>query len=200
MTTAMEDRVRHLFGTSIETKLLAADSLSESIARAGQRLIDCLLNDGKIILCGQGGSAANTKHFSTAMLNHFEVERPSLPIINLCSDISVLTSYGNDNNYEQSFAKQIQALGQETDVLMLLTTSGNANMMLNALHAADEQGMDTIALSGRDGGVLACHLGPEDIEIRVPADNSARIREIHLFILHCFCNLIDHSLFGQESV
>ncbi len=199
MTTQMEDRTRHLFGISIETKIMAADSLSESIARAAQRLIDCLLNDGKILICGQGGSAANTMHFSSAMLNHFEVERPTLPVINLCSELSALTSFANDNNYEQAFAQQIQALGGENDVLMILTTSGNATPMMNALHAADERGMDTIALSGRDGGVLASHLGPEDIELRVTSDNSARIREVHLFIIHCFCHLIDNALFGQET-
>ncbi|KTD14039.1 D-sedoheptulose-7-phosphate isomerase [Legionella israelensis] len=193
------ERVKHLFGVSIETKILAADHLSESIGKAAQRLIDCLLNDGKILICGHGGSTANCMHFSASMLNHFEVERPSLPVINLCSELSSLTSFANDNKYEQVFARQILAFGQESDVLLILTTSGNSNTMLNALHAADERGMDTIAMSGRDGGVLANHLGPEDIELRVSADNPARIREVHLFILHCFCNLIDQALFGQVS-
>lgn len=193
----MEERVKHLFGVSIETKILAADHLSESIAKAAQRLIDCLLNDGKILICGHGGSTANCMHFSASMLNHFEVERPSLPVINLCSELSSLTSFANDNKYEQAFARQILAFGQESDVLLIMTTSGNSNTMLNALHAANERGMDTIAMSGRDGGVLANHLGPEDIELRVCSDQPARIREVHLFILHCFCNLIDQALFGQ---
>ena len=193
----VEDRVRQLFGNSIETKIAAADALSDAIGKAALRLVKCLLNDGKIILCGNGGSAANCLHFSTAMLNHFEVERPSLPVITLTGDTASLTALANDGHYAHAFARQIHALGQDGDVLLALTTSGNTDSILNAVNAANERGMDIIALSGRDGGVLANHLGPEDIEVRVVADNAARIREIHLFILHCFCDLIDQSLFGQ---
>lgn len=193
----MEDRVRQLFGNSIETKTAAADALAGAIAKAGLLLVKCLLNDGKIILCGNGGSAANCLHFSSAMLNHFEVERPSLPVITLTGDTASLTAIANDSQYDHVFARQIHALGQNGDILLALTTSGNTDSILNAVNAANDRGMDTIALSGRDGGVLANHLGPEDIEVRVVADNAARIREIHLFILHCFCDLIDQSLFGQ---
>lgn len=193
----MEERVRHLFGLQIETKIAMADALSDSIARAGQRLVNCLLSEGKILICGNGGSSANCMHFSSAMLNHFEVERPSLPVFNLSSDPICMSSFANEHHYSQVFARQIQALGQERDVLLLLTTSGNSDSLLQALQAANERGMDTIALSGRDGGVLANHLGPEDIELRIISDNAARIRELHLFILHCFCDLIDQSLFSQ---
>lgn len=195
--TQMEDRVRQLFGVSIEAQIAVADVLSAPIAKAGLRLVNCLLNDGKILLCGNGGSAANCLHFSSAMINHFEVERPPLPVITLATDLSSLTSVANDSHYDQIFARQIQALGQEGDVLLVLSTSGNADSILHAVNAANDRGMDTIALSGRDGGVLANHLGPEDIELRVQGDNAARIRETHLFILHCFCDLIDQSLFGQ---
>ena len=194
--TQLEDRVRHLFGAAIETKIAVADNLSALIAKAGERLVQCLLNDGKILLCGSGGSAANCLHFSTALINHFEVERPALPVIALTTDSALLTSVANDS-HDQVFARQIQALGQEGDVLLVLSTSGNANSILQAVNAANDRGMDTIVLNGRDGGVLANHLGPEDIELRVQADNAARIREMHLFILHCFCDLIDQSLFGQ---
>jgi D-sedoheptulose 7-phosphate isomerase len=193
----MEERVRQLFGISIEGQIAVADALSVQIARAGERLANCLLSDGKILLCGNGGSAANCLHFSAAMINHFEVERPSLPAITLTGDISSLTSVANDSYYNQIFARQIHALGQENDVLIVLSTSGNADNILQAVNAANDRGMDTIALTGRDGGLIANHLGPEDIEIRVQADNAARTREAHLFILHCFCDLIDQSLFGQ---
>jgi D-sedoheptulose 7-phosphate isomerase len=193
----LEERVRHLFGVNIETNMQIADTLSAAIADAGQKLVNCLLSDRKILVCGNGGSSANCMHFTSLMLNHYEVERPSLPVFNLCSDVGTISSFANDNYYGQVYARQIQALGQENDILLLLTTSGNSEGMLNALHSASERGMDTIALSGGDGGVLANHLGPEDIELRVPSDTSARIREMHLFILHCFCDLIDHSLFGQ---
>lgn len=193
----VEDRVRYLLGTNIETQIAVADALSELIAKAAQRLVNCLLNDGKILICGNGGSSANCMHFASALLNHFEVERPSLPVFNLSAEVASLSSFANEHHYGQVFARQLLALGHEQDVLILLTTSGSSDSMLHALHAANERGMDAIALSGRDGGVLANHLGPEDIELRVPSDNAARIREIHLFILHCFCDLIDQSLFGQ---
>jgi len=195
--TQMEERVKHLFGVSIEAKIAAADVLSTAIANAGVRLANCLLSDNKILLCGNGGSAANCLHFSTAMLNHFDVERPPLPAIVLSTDASILTSLPNEGHYDQVFARQIQALGQEGDVLLALSTSGNSDNILQAVNAANDRGMDTIALSGRDGGVLANHLGPEDFELRVQGDTAARIRETHLFILHCFCDLIDQSLFGQ---
>lgn len=195
--TQMEERVKHLFGISIDVKITAADAMAATIAKASKRLIKCLLNDGKIILCGNGGSAANCLHFSAAMLNRLEVERPALPVISLVSDQGTLSAVGNDGHFDQVYARQIQALGHEGDVLLALTTSGNADNILQAVNAANDRGMDTIALSGRDGGMLANHLGPEDIELRVAADNAARIRETHLFILHCFCDLIDQSLFGQ---
>lgn len=195
--TQMDERVRHLFTVNIEAKIALVDVVSTIIAKAGLRLVNCLLNNGKIFLCGNGGSAANCLHFSAAMLNRFEVERPPLPVITLTTDMSVLTSVANDSHYEQIFARQIQALGQENDVLIVLTTTGNSNSVLQAVNAANDRGMDTIALNGRDGGLLANHLGPEDIELRVPGDTAAHIREMHLFILHCFCDLIDQSLFGQ---
>lgn len=195
--TQLEDRVRHLLGVSIEAKIAVADSLSSGIAKAGHRLVDCLLSDGRLFVCGNGGSAANCFHFSSAMLNRYDAERPALPVFVLSADTSVLTSIGNDGHFEQIFARQIQSLGQEGDVLLVLSTTGNADNLLHAVNAANERGMDTIALSGRDGGVLANHLGPEDIELRVGDDSSGRIREAHLFILHCFCDLIEHSLFGQ---
>ena len=195
----MEERIRQLFGSSIETKIMAADLVSGVIAKAAQRLVQNLLNDKKILICGNGASAANCLHFSSALINHFEVERPPLPVIALNTDPAIMTAIADENGYADLFAKQIQAIGQEGDVLLVITTSGNTDSILRAVDAANDRGMDTVALSGRDGGVLANHLGPEDIEIRIPIDNDARIREMHLFVLHCFCDLIDQSLFGQMS-
>lgn len=193
----LEERVHYLFGASIETKIAAADTLSSGIAKASSRLVQCLLAEGKLLIAGNGGSSANCMHFASSLLNHFDVERPSLPVINLCSDASNISSFADENHFGQIFSRQIQALGQTQDVLILLTTSGQSDSMLQALQSATDKGLDTIVLSGRDGGLLAGHLGPEDIEIRVKADSAARIREMHLFILHCFCDLIDQSLFGQ---
>jgi len=194
-----DERVRQLFSLDIETKIAFVDVLSSMIARAGQRLADCLLNDGKLFICGNGGSAANCLHFSAAMLDHFDVERPPLPVVTLTTDASAMTAIANDGHFDQVFARQIQALGQSNDVLIALSTTGNSNSVLQAVNAAHDRDMDIIALSGRDGGVLANHLGPEDIELRIQHEQSARIREMHLFILHCFCDLIDRSLFGQEG-
>ena len=199
MLVQMEDRVRQLFGNSIETKVMLADTLSLEIAKAGQRLLQGLLADKKILICGNGASAANCLHISTAMINHFEVERPPLPVISLNTDTAIITAMADEHGYADLFAKQVQAIGQEGDVLLVLTTSGNTDSILHAVDAANDRGMDTIALSGRDGGILANHLGPEDIEIRIPIDSDARIRELHLFVLHCFCDLIDQSLFGQMA-
>jgi D-sedoheptulose 7-phosphate isomerase len=183
----MQDRIHKLFESSIETKITSADTLSPWIAKAGSRLINCLLNDGKILLCGQGGSAASCQHFAATMVHHFEVERPALPVMTLM----------HDNQHDALFAKQIQALGQAGDVLVMLTTSGNAPSLIQALAAARDKKMDIIVLSGRDGGALTAHSQADDIEIRVTVNNTARIREMHLFILHCFCDLIEQSLFGQ---
>lgn len=194
-----EDRIKALFGAAIETKIAVADHSAEIIVKAGLRLVDCLLKDKKILLCGNGGSAANCLHFSVAMMSHFEAERPALPVLPLSYDALATASLGlaNDKHADQIFSRQIQALGQEGDLLLVLTTSGNSNNLLAAIEAANSRGIDIIVLNGRDGGILASHLGPEDIEIRIQADNAARIREIHLFILHCFCDLIEHALFGQ---
>jgi len=197
--TLLEERVKHLFGVGIENKIAAADSLSAKIAQAGERLVACLLNERKILLCGNGGSAANALHFSAAMLNHLDVDRPPLPAIALSTDMSFLTAIIHDGHQDQVFARQIQAFGQEGDVLLVLSTTGNADNLLQAINAANEKGMDTIVLNGRDGGLIANHLGPEDLELRVPGETAARIREMHLFILHCFCDLIDLSLFGQGT-
>jgi D-sedoheptulose 7-phosphate isomerase len=193
----MENRVRYLFGASIENRIAAADVLSDVISQASARLVHCLLNNGKIFICGQGASAANGLHFSTALLNHFEIERPALPVIALTSDPALLTVFGQEGHAEHIFARQIQALGQAEDVLIVLSTTGHAVSLLNAVHAAHERGMQVVVLSGRDGGVLVNHLSSEDIELRVPGETAALIRETHLFILHCFCDLIEQSLFGQ---
>lgn len=193
----LEERVRHLFGLAIEAKIAMADSLSVDIAKACERLVHCLLNDAKILLCGNGGSAANCFHLSSLLLNHAEVERPPLPVIALCADTATMTGLVKDGQADQVFARQIQAIGQEGDVLVLMSTTGNSGNLLHALQAAHERGMDVIALSGRDGGLIANHLGPEDIELRVQADNGARTHEMHLFIINCFADLIEQSLFGQ---
>lgn len=188
--------VQQLFSDSIQTKIKAADILAEPIVTAAKMLVDSLLADRKILLCGNGGSAADAQHFSAELLNRFEKERPSLPAIALTTDTSTLTSIANDYAFEQVFAKQIRALGQPGDTLIAITTSGNSPSILEAVEAAQRQQVKVIALTGKQGGRLASLLTEQDVEIRIPADNTARIQETHILVLHCLCDLIDRHLFG----
>ncbi len=190
-------RINHNFQQSISTKQMAADLLAEPIARAAQSMTQCLLNGGKILSCGNGGSAGDAQHFSSEMLNRFEMERPGLPAIALTTDSSTITSIANDYSYEQIFSKQITALGQGGDILLAISTSGNSANVNKAVEAAHDREMMVIALTGHQGGELANKLTVEDVEIRVPAESTARIQEVHLLVIHCLCDLIDHQLLGQ---
>jgi len=194
------ERIQQQFRDSIQTKIDAADLLAPFIAQAGLMMVQALLNGNKILSCGNGGSAADAQHFSSEMLNRFERERPSLPAIALTTDSSTVTSIANDYHYNEVFAKQIRALAQPGDILLAITTSGQSANIIQAVHAAHDRGTQIIALSGKSGGKLAEILSPKtDIEIRVPAQVTARIQEIHLLIIHCLCELIDEQLFGELS-
>jgi len=184
-------RIQTLFDDSIYTKQVAATILIEPIAQAATLILQCLQNGGKILSCGNGGSAADAQHFSAEMLNRFERDRPGLAAIALTTDSSTITSIANDVHFNQIFARQVQALGRAEDVLLAITTSGNSPNMLAAIDTAHQHRLHVIALTGRDGGKLATILNEADIEIRVPAQSTARIQEVHLFIIHCLCDLID---------
>ena len=194
-----EDRVRSQFEASISVKREAAGPLAPAVARAAAVMTDCLLRNGKILACGNGGSAADAQHFSSEMLNRFEMERPGLPAVALTTDTSTLTSIANDYSYSEVFAKQVRALGQPVDVLLAISTSGNSENITLAVNAAHERDMRVVALSGRQGGDLAGLLSGPDVEIRVPADSTARIQEVHLLVVHCLCDLIDHNLLGPGA-
>jgi D-sedoheptulose 7-phosphate isomerase len=194
-----EDRVRSHFAASAAVKLDSADALAPVIARAARLVVRCLLANGKVLACGNGGSAGDAQHFSAEMLNRFETERPGLPAIALSTDTSTLTSIANDYSYAQVFSKQVRALGQPGDVLLAITTSGNSANVTDAVAAAHERNMSVVALSGRDGGQLAARLAPEDVEIRVPAASTARIQEVHVLAIHCLCDLIDRELLGPDA-
>lgn len=190
------DRVRQHFTDSIQTKILAADTLTEVIAQGANVMVQALLNGHKILSCGNGGSAGDAQHFSAELLNRFEVERPGLPAIALTTDTSTITSIANDYSYNEIFSKQVKALGQNGDVLLAISTSGNSRNVLQAIHAAHDRGLRVVALTGRNGGEMPAVLNSNDIEVRVPAESTARIQETHLLIIHCFCDLIDYQLFG----
>lgn len=194
----MQDRIIGHFGASIETKALAAEQLPPYIERAAQIMVNTLLSGGKILSCGNGGSAGDAQHFSSELLNRFERERPSLPAIALTTDSSTMTSIANDYSYNEVFSKQIRALGNPGDVLLAISTSGNSGNVVQAIQAAHEREMTVVALSGKNGGHMASLLTADDVEIRVPSTVTARIQEIHLLAIHCLCDLIDCSLFGEE--
>ncbi len=189
----MEQRVRRHFEDSIATKQ-AAIELAPAITAAAATMTRCLLEDGKILSCGNGGSAADAQHFSSELLNRFELERPGLPAVALTTDSSTLTSIANDYAFAEVFAKQVRALGQPADVLLAISTSGNSENVVRAIRAAHERGLKVVALTGRDGGAIAGLLGDGDIEIRVPAERTCRIQEVHLLVIHCLCDLIDAEL------
>ena len=191
-----ESRVQRHFKDSIETKERASRLLAPEIARAAQTMTHCLLDNGKILSCGNGGSAGDAQHFSSEMLNRFEMERPGLPAMALTTDSSTLTSIANDYAYEDIFSKQVRALGQPGDVLLAISTSGNSLNVVRAVDAAHERGLKVVALTGREGGAMANMYQTEDVEIRVPASSTARIQEVHLLIIHCICDLIDRELLG----
>ena len=195
----LADRIGQHFQDSIAVKQQSLEVLIEPIHRAGEAMVNSLLNNGKILSCGNGGSAGDAQHFSAELLNRFEKERPGLPAMALTTDSSTLTAIANDYSYEEIFSKQVSALGQAGDVLLAISTSGNSANVAAAMKAAQEREMLTIVLSGNDGGTMAGLLGEQDIEIRVPSNRTARIQEVHLVVIHCLCDFIDTQLFGGDE-
>lgn len=192
-------RITQHFNDSIQTKQTAVEAVTPGIVHAAEVITRALLDEHKILSCGNGGSAADAQHFSSEMLNRFELERPGLPAIALTTDTSTLTSIANDYDYDSVFAKQVTALGASGDILLAISTSGNSRNVNQAVHAAHKRDMIVVALTGRDGGELSDLLIGQDVEIRVPATSTARIQEVHILIIHCLCDLIDYQLLGQES-
>jgi D-sedoheptulose 7-phosphate isomerase len=197
----MEDlleRIRLHFGQSIETKRQALASAGPAIVRAAQCLAHCLSHEGKVLVCGNGGSAADAQHFAAELVNRFERERPGLPAIALTTDSSALTAIANDDAFSQVFARQIHALGKGGGVLLAISTSGHSANIIAAVQTAHACGMPVVALGGRDGGLVAEHLGEHDVEIRIPGPSTARIQEVHILTIHCLCDLVDRLLFDGE--
>ncbi|MGC2166202.1 MAG: phosphoheptose isomerase [Gallionella sp.] len=188
--------VKH-FKDSADLKLRVKDALAQPIAEAAQACFDSVTNDHKILVCGNGGSAADAQHFSAELLNRFEKERPGLACVALTTDSSVLTSIGNDYDFNLIFSKQVRALGLPGDVLLAISTSGNSPNVVAAIRAAHERDMRVIALTGRNGGEMATILQPGDVLICVEAQVTARIQEVHLVSLHCICDIIDFLLLGE---
>ena len=196
---ALEALVASHFADSAKLKQESATLLSAPIARAIGVMAASLKAGGKILSCGNGGSAADAQHFAAELVNRFERERAPLAGLALSTDSSALTSIANDYGYEQVFEKQLRALGRKGDVLLAISTSGNSGSVVAALRAARELGVPVIALTGNGGGKMAALLGAGDVHICVPHTRTMRIQEVHLLVLHCLCDGIDATLFGEKK-
>jgi phosphoheptose isomerase len=190
------ERVKELFSQSIAVKQQALVTMPEAISKAAQLMIAALNSGNKILCCGNGGSAADAQHFSAELLNRFERDRKSLPAIAITTDSSTLTSIANDYDYHQIFSKQIEGLGKPGDVLLAISTSGQSENIVRAIQMAHQNKMTVVALTGKNGGKIPSHLSQNDSELRVPSEATARIQEVHILVIHCLCDLIEHQLFS----
>ncbi len=195
----LEQRIQQQFFDSADLKYAAAEILARPIADAAQALVGCITSGGKVLACGNGGSASDAQHFAAEFVGRFERERPGLAAIALNTDTSILTAIGNDYAFDAIFAKQVQALGAPGDVLLALSTSGNSANVLAAVEAAQAREMTVIALTGRGGGKLRERLTETDVHICVPHDRTARIQEVHILAVHCLCDAVDTQLLGEQD-
>jgi D-sedoheptulose 7-phosphate isomerase len=193
---SLQDRIINQFTDSIQTQQDAMNYLTDLIAYASERLVAALLNDKKIIACGNGRAANNAQLLSSILLHRFERERPSLPAMALSTDMTTITAIANDTHFDDIFAKQLRALGQSGDMLLVYSDCGYSGNIVKAVHCAHDKDISVIAMTGKDGGAVATQLNEKDLELRVPSNSSARIHEVHSLISHCLCDLIDHQLFG----
>jgi D-sedoheptulose 7-phosphate isomerase len=194
MTEALSARISAQFAESAQLKLDASPALAAPIARAGVLLAETLKGGGKVLACGNGGSAADAQHFAAELINRFEIERAPLAAVALTTDSSTLTSIANDYAYEQVFSKQVRGIGRRGDALLAISTSGNSRNVIEAMHAAREIGVRLVALTGGGGGRMAELIGADDVHVCVPHKRTARIQEVHLLTLHCLCDAIDFQL------
>ena len=195
----LEQRIQQQFFDSADLKYAAAEVLSKPIADAVSALVGCITSGGKVMACGNGGSAADAQHFAAEFVGRFERERPGLAAIALTTDTSILTAVSNDYSFEHIYSKLEQALGAPGDVLLAITTSGNSGNVVAAVEAAHAKEMTVIALTGQKGGKLRELLSETDVHICVPHDRTARIQEVHLLVLHCLCDAVDLQLLGEQE-
>lgn len=195
----LEQRIEQHFIDSADLKYQSAQALSKAVAAGVQALVACVTGGGKVLACGNGGSAADAQHFAAEFVGRYERERPGLAAIALTTDSSILTAVANDYDFEQVFARQVRALGQAGDALLAISTSGNSASVLAAIDAAHERDMVVLALSGKGGGKLTSTLRETDVHVCVPHERTARIQEVHLLVLHCLCDGVDFQLLGEQD-
>lgn len=191
----MLERIEKHFADSVATKQAAQEVMPVVVLSAAEKMVACLQAGGKILTCGNGGSAGDAQHFSSELLNRYERDRPPLAAVALTTDSSTLTSIANDFSYEEVFSKQVFALGNKGDILLAVSTSGNSPNVVAAIHEAHKQGMTVIAMTGKDGGAMAGLYQGADVELRVPSNVTARIQEVHLVLIHALCDFIDETMF-----
>jgi len=199
MVSMLEQRIQRHFFDSADLKNQAAEALSKPIAAAVQAVLGCITAGGKVLACGNGGSACDAQHFAAEFVGRFERERPGLAAVALTTDTSLLTAVANDYSFEQVFAKQVRALGSRGDVLLAISTSGSSGNVIAAIEAAHSRDMHVVAMTGKGGGRMNELLAPTDVHLCVPHARTARIQEVHLLMIHCMCDAIDATLLGDES-
>lgn len=198
-TSMLEERIQRHFHDSAQLKEQAAPLLAGPIAQAVACVANALSNGGRVLACGNGGSAADAQHLAAELVGRFERERPELAAIALTTDSSILTALANDYGFEQVFARQVRALGQPGDVLIAITTSGNSPNVVEAVRAAQERDMLVVGLTGKGGGQMSALLRDVDVHLCVPHDRTARIQEMHLLMVHCICDGVDWTLMGDPE-
>lgn len=188
------ERIQQIAQESIDTKRAFFDSHADAVARAAEILITAIQAGGKVLIFGNGGSAADAQHIAAELVNRLNHDRPPIAAIALTTDSSILTSVGNDSTFDELFERQLRALGRAGDVALAISTSGNSPNVLRAVEAARELGIKTIGLAGRNGGRLA---GAVDLALVVANQSTQRIQETHITIGHILCELIEEALFSE---
>ncbi|MDQ2148532.1 phosphoheptose isomerase [Alcaligenaceae bacterium C4P045] len=195
----MTSRMASHFTDAVQAIEASRTALVDPLAQAVDLMFAALANNGKILACGNGGSAADAQHFIAELVGRFERERLPLAGIALNVDTSIMTAVGNDYGFDEIFERQVNALGQAGDVLVCISTSGNSANVLRAVGAAHERDMHIVALSGKDGGVLGELMTSNDVHLCVPHDRTMRIQEVHILLLHALCDGIDALLLGDSE-
>jgi len=194
----MREIIREAMEAGIELRKACLESLDEPLLKAAETMVTCLKSGGKILVCGNGGSAADAQHFAGELVNRFEMNRPGLAAVAMTHDASVITSIANDFSFDDIFSRQVEALGREGDLLLAISTSGDSANVIKAADAAQRIGMKTVALTGRDGGLLGKHSNVS-VHLNIAHRSTPRVQEMHITSLHIICSLVDELMFGRGS-